>query len=75
MVWGCFSYNGVGNLAFIDGKMTGESYVNILKEHLFQSANKCKLRRRFIFQQDNDPKHTSKVAQKYFREIKMSPLK
>ena len=22
-VWGCFAWNGIGNLAFIDGNMTG----------------------------------------------------
>ncbi|CAF3530152.1 unnamed protein product [Rotaria sp. Silwood1] len=27
-VWGCFAWNGVGNLAFIDGNMTGEMKSN-----------------------------------------------
>ena len=75
MVWGCFSYNGVGDLVFIGGKMTGQSYVDILKCHLHQSATKSGLRKNYIFQQDNDPKHTSKVAKEYFEKIRKIPLK
>lgn len=64
---GCFSYSGVGNLVKIDGKMTGESYVRIIDENLKPSAEKMGLSD-FVFQQDNDPKHTSRVAQRYFEE-------
>lgn len=59
MVWGCFSAAGVGNLHFIDGIMTAKGYINILKKNLKQSAEKMGISRDFIFQQDNDPKHTA----------------
>ncbi|CAF4639034.1 unnamed protein product, partial [Rotaria magnacalcarata] len=36
-VWGCFAWNGVGNLIFFDDNMTGEMYKEILAENLFQS--------------------------------------
>lgn len=65
MVWGCFSSNGVGQLVKIDEKMTGQYYVNLLKKNLKPSARIMNLNE-FVFQQDNDPKHTSKVASKYF---------
>ena len=32
MVWGCFSWHGVGNLAPIHGIMTADKYVDILTE-------------------------------------------
>lgn len=38
--------------------MDGAQYRAILEENLLQSARDFRLGRRFIFQQDNDPKHT-----------------
>lgn len=73
MVWGCFSSAGVGRLVKVDSKMTGVHYVNILKENLNSSAEEMGLGD-FIFQQDNDPKHTSKVANNYFSENNIEKL-
>ena len=42
-VWGCFAWNGVGNLTFIDGNMTRYTYKDILENNLFQSALKLNL--------------------------------
>ena len=39
MVWGCFSYFGVGKLVFIDGIMNAAEYCSILSDNLFASAN------------------------------------
>ena len=60
MLWGCFAGKGTGALQKIDGIMRKEDYLQILKQHLKTSATKLKLGRNF--QQDNDPKHTSKVV-------------
>lgn len=68
LVWGCFGASGMGNLVVIDGIFTGERYVHLLREHLMASATKLNLQGSFIFQQDNDPKHTSKVAKRFFEE-------
>ena len=38
-----------------------ENYVDILKQHLKTSVRKLKLGRKWVFQMDNDPKHTSKI--------------
>lgn len=67
MLWGCFSYYGVGNLVVIKGKMNAAKYIDILAKNLFISAEKMNLNS-FIFQQDNDPKHTSKLANEFFEE-------
>ena len=68
MVWGCMSANGVGNLVIIVGIMDQYVYRNILEANVLQSAEKLGLAEGFIFQQDNDPKHTSKYAKKFFEE-------
>lgn len=73
LVWGCFGASGVGNLAIIEGTLTGEGYVNILKDNLFQSVEKLGLGA-FIYQQDNDPKHTSRVAKNFFNENQIELL-
>jgi hypothetical protein len=68
MVWGSIAGSGVGNLVFIDGIMDQYVYKNILEENLLQSADKLCIADEFWFQQDNDPKHKSKYAMKYFDE-------
>ncbi len=67
MVWGCFSYHGVGLLVFIDGIMDPVKYVNILSNNLEDSARLMGLEN-YTFQQDNDPKHTSRLAKNYFED-------
>ena len=52
MVW-------VGNMEFIDGIMTKMIFFDILRRNLQESVRKLELGRRFVFQEDNDPKHTA----------------
>ncbi|GFX14179.1 transposable element Tcb1 transposase [Trichonephila clavipes] len=56
---------GVGELVFIDGIMDKMVYLEILKNNLQKSAVHVGLRSNFIFQQDNDPKHTAKIVKLY----------
>ena len=73
-VWGCFSWNGVGHLHRVKGLMTGEMYTQILIHHLVPSANwLCP--RGFVFQHDNDPKHTSGVVSKYLANKKIDVMR
>lgn len=74
IVWGCFGWSGVGNLARIEGIMTAEKYIDILCENLEESILKLGLENSFIFQQDNDPKHTAKVSTKFFKDSKIKLL-
>jgi hypothetical protein len=61
-LWGCFAAGGTGALDKIDGIMRWENDVDILKQHVKISVRKLKLGRKWVFQMDNDPKHTSKVV-------------
>uniref|UniRef100_A0AAQ4QG94 Tc1-like transposase DDE domain-containing protein n=1 Tax=Gasterosteus aculeatus aculeatus TaxID=481459 RepID=A0AAQ4QG94_GASAC len=74
MLWGCFSAGGTGRLVRIEGKMNAAMYRDILDENMLQSALDLRLGRRFIFQQDNDPKHTAKITKKWLRETSVNVL-
>ena len=74
MIWGCFSANGTGALCKIDGIMKKEDYAAILDENLKSSARSLQLGRHWIFQQDNDPKHTSKYVKNWFNRNKVRVL-
>ncbi|KAG2456924.1 TC1A transposase, partial [Polypterus senegalus] len=74
MLWGCLSATGTGRLVRIKGKMTAAMYRVILDENLLQSALDLRLGRRFIFQQDNDPKHTSKISKEWLQDNSVNVL-
>ena len=61
MVWGCFSSAGVGDLVKIEGIMKKEQYKTILENNAIPSGLRT-IGRGFVFMQDNDPKHTSKLC-------------
>uniref|UniRef100_A0A8K9ULQ8 Transposase Tc1-like domain-containing protein n=1 Tax=Oncorhynchus mykiss TaxID=8022 RepID=A0A8K9ULQ8_ONCMY len=66
MLWGCFSAKGTGQLHCIKGTIDGALYRQILGENLLPSARALKMvGRSFVFQQDNDPKHTSRFCKGY----------
>lgn len=73
MVWGCFTSSGVGPLVQIHGNMTGEMYKDILDSHLNRDyADNLPLA--WIFQQDNDPKHCSRVVKSWFESNSIQVL-
>jgi len=75
MVWGCMTAHGVGNLVRIDSTLNAELYCGILDEHLASSVEYYgDSLANFIFQQDNDPKHTSKLAQQWFADHEIEVL-
>ncbi|KAG2460189.1 TCB1 transposase, partial [Polypterus senegalus] len=74
MLWGCFSAAGTGRLLRIKGKMTAAMYRDILDENLLQSVLDLRLGRRFIFQQDNDPKHTAKISKEWLQDNSVNVL-
>jgi len=76
MVWGCMTTQGPGYLCKIDGRMDAELYTSILQDELLDTVEFYGLdREEVIFQQDNDPKHTSKKASKWFRDNDINVLK
>lgn len=74
MVWGCFSWAGVGNLTQVNGIMTADVYIDILCENLEESMLKMGLENNYTFQQDNDPKHTAKKTATFFRSARIKPM-
>src|SRR5229473_485998 len=75
MVWGCMGWEGVGKCAEVEGRMDGDQYVAILEDHLVPSIEESGIfEEEAIFQQDNEPKHTSKKAKKWMGDHNISLL-
>ncbi len=74
MIWGCFAASGPGRLAIIDGTMNSALYQKILKENVRPSVCDLKLKRTWVMQQDNDPKHTSKSTSEWLKKNKIKVL-
>ena len=69
MVWGCMGWNGVGKLIEVEGRMDAKQYCEILEDGLVESFETLEMEEgERYFQQDNDPKHTSKKAKKWFED-------
>lgn len=69
MVWGCMGWNGVGVLSEVQGVMDSKQYVEILAGGVLESVDKLEMDRdTFYFQQDNDPKHTSKKTARFLED-------
>lgn len=66
MVWGSFAGAGVGDLIRIEGRMDAKYYHRVLVRHAVPSGLRL-CGRGFVFQQDNDPKHTSNFCQRYLQ--------
>ena len=67
MIWACFSYYGVGPIHWIKTIMDQHVYVDILQNVMLPYAED-EMPFIWVFQQDNDPKHTSKKAKKWFAD-------
>ncbi len=66
MIWGCMTASGPGYMCRIEARMDARLYTEILDDYLLQSEDWYEMDRgNFIFQQDNDPKHTSKLAKEW----------
>lgn len=67
VVWGCITPWGVGRLHHIDGLMDAKKYIGILNTSLLGTLQDYSVEPQAIyFQQDRDPKHTSKLASAWF---------
>uniref|UniRef100_A0A674EJM0 Tc1-like transposase DDE domain-containing protein n=1 Tax=Salmo trutta TaxID=8032 RepID=A0A674EJM0_SALTR len=74
MLWGCFSSAGTGALIRVEGIMNSSKYQAILAQNLQASVRKLKIKRKFTFQHDNDPKHTSKSTKAWLHQKKINVL-
>ena len=71
MVWGCFGGSAVGDLVRIHGILNKEAYKVILKNNVLRSGARL-IGENFVFQQDNDPKHTSKLCSTFLKQKERS---
>lgn len=75
MIWGCMTWNGLGICKKIDGIMNADVYSKILREELMSSLAFYDLNpEHIIFQHDNDPKHTSRLAKETLEELKIEVM-
>lgn len=73
IVWACFSYQGVGPIFKIENRMTADDYVKILQDVMLPYAEE-ELPLRWVYQQDNDPKHTAKKTRNWFMRNNINVL-
>jgi len=76
LLWRCMSANWVGNLCRIFVIVTGSVYTEILERHMLPSTAWLLPRgcTDFILQQDDDPKHTSRRAQRWLEANHVATL-
>lgn len=65
MVWGCFAAHSVGSLHRIEGIMDKHVFNNILANVIKPDVERLFPDDDYMFQQDNDPKHTAIINKQY----------
>ena len=68
MLWGYFSVKGTEWLDWVEGKMDGSKYSEILNENLLASARTLKMGCGMVFLHDNDPKHKAKATKEWLKK-------
>ncbi|CAJ0961271.1 unnamed protein product [Ranitomeya imitator] len=59
---------GPGRLIRVHERMNGAMYHEILSANLLPSARALKMKRGWVFQHDNDPKHTTRAMKEWLRK-------
>jgi hypothetical protein len=68
-VWGMITAYGVGHIVRIEGNLNKDLYCEILQDDVLGTFHDLHLDfHDYYFQQDNDPKHTSKLVQAWFHK-------
>ncbi|KAI4890520.1 hypothetical protein NFI96_010035, partial [Prochilodus magdalenae] len=60
--------SGPGRLVRVHERMNGAMYCEILGANLLPSARAMKMKRGWVFQHDNDPKHTARATKEWLRK-------
>ncbi|KAK6312017.1 hypothetical protein J4Q44_G00176810 [Coregonus suidteri] len=69
-----FCTKGTGRLHRIEGRMDGAMYREILANNLLPSVRALKMGRGWVFQHDNDPKHTARTTKEWLRKKHLKVL-
>ncbi len=68
-VWGCLSANGFGQIEVFTPNLTGPLLCSIYEKCLLPTAATAfGTNKKWMLQEDNDPKHQSRIAKKWRRE-------
>lgn len=67
MVWGCFCKDRLGPLVLVEGRITAEKYIDLLREHLLPFLNDLG-HDMYLFQDDNAPVHTARKTKEWKEE-------
>ena len=68
MLWGCFSAKGPGRLIRVKERMNGAMEGGFHSKSHDTSARALKMKRGWVFQHDNDPKHTARATKEWLRK-------
>lgn len=63
-IWGCFSNSGFGRIILFKSNLTAKKLIRIYKNGLLRSFPSIATGR-LVLLEDNDPKHTAKIAKTY----------
>ncbi|CAK9802846.1 Transposable element Tc1 transposase [Anthophora quadrimaculata] len=74
MVWAGMTINGPGPICRINGIMDQHLYVDILDKYLIPFTQE-NMPEHWIFQADNDPKHTSQKAKRFLEEHNVNVMR
>ena len=75
MVWGVITPEGVGRLHRVEGNMDAVQFTRILKVSLLGTLKDHRMKKKdVLFQQDNDPKHSSKLATEWMKNHRIKVL-
>ncbi|CAD6184674.1 unnamed protein product [Caenorhabditis auriculariae] len=72
MVWGAFSGSGIGPLHRVNGIMDKHVYKDILQNQMLPHLRA--MGRGSVYQQDNDPKHTSLFVKDWFKSRRVNVM-
>ena len=67
MLWGVSQLGGQDDFS-IEGRINGAMYREILGDNLLPSVRAMKMGCGWVFQHDNDPKHTAKATKEWLKK-------